>query len=140
MVRKQPRPLIEVVRRIAIILAGLALVGSAGARAGAPQIVPVGVWANPLQSDTHAVAISGHYACLSSSLEMLDISNPANPVLVGRGASTGVAMVSSGSYGYLVNSLDFEVIDLSNPTNPVRVGQADLSDGTGLEFRGTTLM
>lgn len=61
---------------------------------------------------------------------MIDISNPAAPVLAGgygpRGLAYGVAV--SDSYAYVADdSAGLQVIDISDPAAPVRVGGYDTS-------------
>jgi hypothetical protein len=76
------------------------------------------------------VAIQGDYAYLSnfSNLQIVDISNPAAPSLVGTLTISGGYAVSvgvSGSYAYLgrvSTNRGFYVADVSNPYAPVLVG------------------
>jgi len=76
------------------------------------------------------VAVSGSYAYVagrfSYSLTVVDISNPASPVIRGSVVSSsllngayGVAV--SGSYAYVAAYLSnaLVVIDISNPASPV---------------------
>jgi hypothetical protein len=84
-----------------------------------------------------AVAVSGRYAYVAdgvAGLQVVDVSDPANPRRVGgydtpTGAN-GVAV--SGSYAYVAGasgsfSVDafLEVLDVSDPANPRRVGGYD---------------
>jgi hypothetical protein len=74
------------------------------------------------------VVISGNYAYLAdgtNGLQVINISNPANPQRVGgydtRGRSLGVVL--SGNYAYVADDFaGLQVIDVSNPANPRRVG------------------
>ena len=83
------------------------------------------------------VFVSGRYAYIvsvtSDSLEIIDISDPANPKHIGKildgagGASLNGAqdVYVSGKYAYVVNSVasSLEIIDISVPTNPRHVGK-----------------
>ena len=79
------------------------------------------------------LALSGNYAYLADSgagLQVIDVSNPANPQRVGgyytNGFAIGVAV--SGNYAYVADyDAGLQVIDVSNPTNCVRVGGYDTS-------------
>jgi len=81
------------------------------------------------------VHVYGNYAYIAteldgSELQIVDISNPTNPVLLGTGSTTNsyaasdLALISSkyllvGSYSSTLGYID--VFDISEPTNPVRV-------------------
>ena len=77
------------------------------------------------------VAISGDYAFVvhagpNSGLQVIDISDPTNPTILGSYASTlysnaeGIAV--SGDYAFVANQgRGFLVIDISNPTNPTLI-------------------
>ena len=83
-----------------------------------------------LCTQASAVAVSGLYAYVtgrqSNSLVVVDISNPASPVIRGSvvsssllGGSFGVAV--SGTYAYVVAPISdsLVVVDVSNPASPV---------------------
>lgn len=84
-----------------------------------------------------SIFISGQYAYVtdanSSSLEILDISNPTSPVHVGKISDSLMGNAStvfvSGKYAYVTSQLGgdnnaggLSVIDISNPASPVKVG------------------
>jgi hypothetical protein len=86
------------------------------------------------------VAVSGNYAYVAEigrwtgsnyvggGLEVIDISNPANPQRVGGYDTNGIAwgVAVSGNYAYVVNGdAGLQVIDVSNPANPQRAGGYD---------------
>jgi hypothetical protein len=83
------------------------------------------------------VAVSGNYAYVgdgSPGLQVIDVSNPANPQRVGgydtSGSAGGVAV--SGKYAYVADGYSgLQVIDVSNPANPQRVGGNSAFDGSG---------
>lgn len=74
------------------------------------------------------VALSGNYVYLagdSAGLQILDVSNPSAPSLVGSYDTTGTARGVDivGSYAYVADgSAGLQVINISNPRSPVRVG------------------
>src|SRR6266540_178442 len=78
------------------------------------------------------LAVSGNYAYVADELDglqVIDVSNPANPQRVG-GYDTmyafGVAV--SGNYAYVADyDAGLLVIDVSNPADPQRVGGYDTS-------------
>jgi hypothetical protein len=116
------------------------------------EIIDAGDPANPRGSGTYEiadsssgnVAISGDYAYLTGywwtgtlgyflALQVIDVSNPANPVRVGSFQTNGSAVAGlavSGSHAFLGGSMwtnstyvqGLHVIDVSNPANPLAVG------------------
>jgi len=73
-----------------------------------------------------------------SALEILDISNPANPVKLGQVVTPSVVsgIKVSGNYAYVADESDgLRIIDVSNPTNPQEVGFFD----TGSYARGVSI-
>ena len=84
----------------------------------------IGRWAN---GPCKAVDVSGNIAYFGNGgyLEVVDISNPANPNELGKvlipSAVSGVAV--SGSYVYVANYVaGLRIIDVSTPSSPVEVG------------------
>ena len=80
---------------------------------------------------TYAVAVQGNYAHIGEgySLTILDISDPASPIVVGKtfplpDIVQGVAI--AGGYAYVADGDGgLRVINVSTPTNPVEVGFYD---------------
>lgn len=74
------------------------------------------------------IAIQGNYAyvaCDLYGLQIVDISDPTHPVLVGWTTTPGNAwgLAVQGNYVYMVeNYAGLRVIDVSNPDAPVQVG------------------
>jgi hypothetical protein len=77
------------------------------------------------------LAVSGRYAYIttnSTSLRILDISNPASPSSVGTmaSASSGRSIAVSGKYAYIIEDMGanprFRVVDISNPSAPTATG------------------
>ena len=90
-----------------------------------------------------AVAVSGNYAYVAdggAGLQVIDVSNPANPQRVGgydtAGGAVGVAL--SGNYACVADfGAGLQVIDVSSPANPQRVGGYDTSgDARGVAVSG----
>jgi len=79
------------------------------------------------------VAVEGSYAYIGNGYEfqVLDISNPASPKIIGqlpmRYPIENVAV--SGNYAYTIRP--FYIINISNPTNPVLVSTYNLPSGDG---------
>ena len=65
----------------------------------------------------------------SSDLQVIDVSDPQNPAIVGwyensRGSAMGVAVI--GQTAYVAYSDDgLHVIDVSDPKNPFNLGNVD---------------
>jgi hypothetical protein len=73
------------------------------------------------------VAVDGNFAFLGRDdgrLEVIDITNPASPVLVSAydtpGSSRGVAV--DGDHAFVADVTAFRIIDVSNPASPVLAG------------------
>ena len=90
--------------------------------------VLIGQWPGLPRGSALSVALSGNYAYVADSgagLQVIDVSNPANPVRVGGYDTSGYAqdVAVSGNYAYVADDGGgLQVIDVSNPANPVRVG------------------
>jgi hypothetical protein len=80
-----------------------------------------------------AITVSGSHAYVTdiasgpdetSGLEVIDITNPSSPAIVGRvdtpGHPSGVTV--SGGYAYVADDAFLQVIDITNPANPTIVG------------------
>jgi hypothetical protein len=89
------------------------------------------------------VEVVGNYAYvtdLDSGLQIIDISNPTNPILKGNyntsGYAYGVQVVSN--YAYVADDYKgLQIIDISNPTNPILKGNYDTPDyASGLQIVG----
>ncbi|MBU4445111.1 hypothetical protein KJ656_08530 [bacterium] len=100
----------------------------------------IGRWAN---GPCSAVDVSGNIAYFGNGgyLEVVDISDPANPNELGKvltpSAVSGVAV--SGSYAYVANRDDgLRIIDVSTPSSPVEVGFYDTGgDAYGVAVSGS---
>jgi|GEM_PF-1088697 len=85
--------------------------------------------------DARRVAVSGSYAFVAAGtvgIQVVDISNPDSPVVVGGLDTPGTAqdVALSGSYAYVTDyPAGLLVIDISSPTSPVIVGTADTPGG-----------
>jgi len=114
-----------------------------------PQVVDVSDPAHPQRVAIYAdisvwdVALSGHYAYITggwpegtawkSALRVLDVSDPANPRLVGKchnGDDTAIRVAVSGDYAYVTGICwesgagydSLQVFDVANAAEPKRVG------------------
>jgi hypothetical protein len=98
---------------------------------------------------SHEVAIQGTYAYVTdysgfagqTGLRVIDISNPASPVIVGNLGSplnypSGVRV--SGSLAYVADAYGLYVIDVSNPASPTIVGSVSTTgSGGGIAISGS---
>ncbi|MCX6584191.1 MAG: hypothetical protein NT166_28795 [Candidatus Aminicenantes bacterium] len=76
---------------------------------------------------TYGIFVSGNYAYITGErrLMVIDISNPASPVLTGSLSINGYHnLFVQGNYAYVVGN-KFYVIDISQPGSPVVVGKCD---------------
>ena len=90
----------------------------------------LGRWAN---GPCYAVDVSGTTAYFGNGgyMEIMDISDPANPIELGKILTPSVVLgiTVSGSFAYVS---DFKsgliIIDISDPTNPVEIGSFDTDE------------
>jgi len=103
-------------------------------------------WAGGVDTPDFAdgVAVSGTHAYVAdwgSGLQVIDITNPASPQIVGSvdtpDYALGVAV--SGTHAYVGDeSSGLQVIDITNPASPVIVGSVDTPDyALGVAVSGT---
>ncbi|MGB3220186.1 MAG: hypothetical protein WBD79_22550, partial [Anaerolineae bacterium] len=91
--------------------------------------------------DVSVVAGRAYVAAWDSGLQIIDISNPANPTLRGAyntpGYAYGVSVV--GGLAYVADAWGgLQIIDVSNPANPTRRGAYDTSgDARGVSVVGS---
>ena len=97
----------------------------------------------PLLNNSYSIFVSGNYAYVASAgsnaLEIVDVSNPANPVHKGSiQDGTGGAFLNnpygvfvSGNYAYVTSagSNALEIIDVTDPANPIH--KSSIVDGGG---------
>lgn len=109
----------------------------------AGKLVDDGTNSNILMSGPQTVFVSGIYAYITATsedgLEIVDISNPANPVHKGSIADgAGGALLNnpwslfvSGNYAYVGSQTSdaVEIIDISNPASPAHKGS--IANGAG---------
>lgn len=107
-------------------VAGLTLILCATAVADTGYYAPVGQLDTP--GYAAGLAVSGDYVYVAdgSSLRIIDVSDPTEPVevgsLTGLIAATDVAV--AGHYAYVADGLaNLRIVDISDPTNPTQVGQ-----------------
>jgi len=115
-----------------------------------PQLNGVGLLTDDgslLLDDGFSTFVQGDYAYVVSrdnpGLQIIDISDPANPVGVGQLLDDGNLsldglrnVVVQGDYAYTISvSEGFQIIDVSDPTEPVGAGR--LEDGGTLLLNGS---
>jgi hypothetical protein len=73
-----------------------------------------------------------------AGLQIIDISNPATPILIGTISTVRTDDVYvSGKYAYLAdNTAGLEIIDISNPATPTLVGSFDTISANGVYVSG----
>lgn len=83
-----------------------------------------------LGGDTNAVLVQGNYAYIGVGprLVILNIANPADPIVVGQGDPLpdmveGIAL--SGNYAYVAKFSGLHILDVADPSAPVEVGSYD---------------
>jgi hypothetical protein len=125
---------------LSVVLAGVVAPvaghgSSALAQGGGANELPtsaIGTFSRPADGHPTAVAVAGNYAYLTyfcgtycySPLDVIDISNPAAPMLVGATAvswgTAGIAVQGPYAYttGYYANPNYLRMVDVSNPANP----------------------
>jgi hypothetical protein len=73
------------------------------------------------------VAVQGNYAYVaelsadptgSSALDIVDISDPTDPTIVGTYVGTVKTVTVSGYYAYLTSGMDFIILDIHDPAKP----------------------
>ncbi|MBI5192150.1 MAG: hypothetical protein HZA08_01770, partial [Nitrospirae bacterium] len=79
------------------------------------------------------IRVSGNFAYIAdgeSGLQIMDISNPASPVIVGSLDTPGIAqdIVVSGTRAFIADgSSGLSIIDISNPSFPVLLGAVNIA-------------
>jgi len=87
------------------------------------SITKVGEWGTGYYE---TVFVKGNYAycaAIGAGLDIIDISDPKNPIKVGNQDTPGLALGVhvTGNYALVANTERLDVINVSNPTNPFRV-------------------
>jgi Ca2+-binding RTX toxin-like protein len=88
----------------------------------------VGVWDR--LNYAWAVTVVGNYAyAVGDMLEIIDISNPSNPIFKGNYDVSDYAFDVQvvGNYAYVVDGSGLQIIDISNPTAPTLKGNYNTS-------------
>jgi len=83
------------------------------------------------------VAVNGDvvYVIGRDALAVIDIADPANPVLVQTAPMGGTSVTVHGSTGYLLGTYpEVRIVDLTDPFAPVEMGQADLQGEGGYDL------
>lgn len=119
---------------LGVVLAGVVapVAGNGSSALAQLPATAIGTFSRPADGHATAVAVGGNYAYLTyfcgvycySPLDVIDISNPAAPTLVGNTqvswGTAGIAVQGSYAYttGYYSNPNYLRVVDVSDPTNP----------------------
>jgi hypothetical protein len=97
----------------------------------------VGVYDDTTAGAAHCVALAGNYAYVAkanpTSLQVVNISNPSSPVVVGTCFITiygGWDVVVAGNYAYMTaansEGWGLRVIDIANSSSPVEIGTCNM--------------
>jgi len=90
-----------------------------------------------LPNSAHDVAVSGTHAYVVENeypnfgqLQVIDVSDPARPTIVGAWTAEGYGMAVAvvWPYAYVADYTGVDVIDVTVPENPVRVGHVGLAN------------
>lgn len=97
------------------------------------------------------IAVQGNYAYIiraggTPNFAVVNISNPAVPLIAGTAVITGIpsGISVSGNFAYVssdANNAELQIVNVTNPNAPVIAGNYDApstSDGTGVYASGTT--
>lgn len=90
----------------------------------------------------YGVIVSGSYAYLAehdSGMGIVNVSDPAHPVLTGRYRCPGALQVDlKGNYAYIADEslYSLEIVDVSDPTSPSLVGRLDTMEVLGIRVFG----
>ena len=93
-----------------------------------------------LESETitfYGLDLSGSHAfvaCGQSGVKVVDVSNPAQPTIVGSYQTPGLSgsVAVSGHYAYVADGTGgLQILDVSNPAAPLRVGYRSTPDYAG---------
>jgi hypothetical protein len=98
------------------------------------QAAKPGVWSRLTRAEVQTVRVLGDYAYVVDGyggLEVIDVSVPANPVLVGNYFNgdwlRGFELVGTNAAAIIPN-FGLAILDLSNPANPQLIGQLTNND------------
>jgi hypothetical protein len=86
------------------------------------------------------VAVSGAYAYVAdlNGLQVIDISTPATPTILGNLAIQPLGIAVSGSFAYAASgSAGLQVIDISNPAQPVLKGTCSTTNAQKVAVSGS---
>ena len=91
-------------------------------------LTKVGKWG---WGPTYNVATKGNYVYIGNGylLQVLDVSNPENPKIVGEVLTDNLIFTITLSGNYIYTTSPFRIIDISNPAEPVLVNTYSLPSG-----------
>jgi hypothetical protein len=100
-----------------------------------PRLI-IGSWATWASiSDVHVVGTTAYFITNEQGLQIVDLSQPSSPVLLGGYAppETASALIVVGSTAYIATLHGIEIVDVSAPTAPRRLGRYDDHEQTAVE-------
>lgn len=89
--------------------------------------LPIEASSRPLDNDTDVELVGQHAFLSTNGLEVLDVSNPYAPVLVGALAGIQGQLDAEGDILYSASDGDFRVIDIHDPSLPALLGSETFS-------------
>ena len=89
------------------------------------------------QGPAHGITVVGDYAYVAAydaGLQIMDVSNPAEPVVVGKVSAWWARRVRvSGEHAYVAaDKGGLKIINIQDPKNPVSVGEYNFGFGSGI--------
>lgn len=92
--------------------------------------VPALVSSLPLESEALGVAVAGTRAYVSclADLRVVELADPARPVVIGSTVAPGVRLTIAGERALVATRGAVAVVDISNPVSPARIGGVDTPD------------
>ena len=91
------------------------------------------------------VVVVGDYAYLANSttgLDVIDISNPANPTKVGNYANAidyELGVEIGGNYAYVLTDESIDIVSISDPSSPQYVTKISITDASDIQVVGNYL-
>lgn len=84
-------------------------------------------------STAYAVGVSFAGPSLDGFLQIIDVSDPANPTELGSldMGNPVIRVFVSGNTAYIVDGSSLQIIDVSGPTNPIWLSRHDIPGGAG---------
>jgi hypothetical protein len=95
----------------------------------------------PCRPTASSVALAGRYAYVAagSSVQVVDVLTPSNPVVVGSLATSASSVALAGSRLYGVDGMQLKVMDVTTPTSPTLTSATNGYGAQAVAASGTTV-